>query len=115
MKIGTEDSRWGAERKGVEVARPPITTETSVIPSLGLSFAEAEAATNPASDADADWVAVTDAAEAIHATPPITLGDAMVKLRMLAGPLGVTGGTSNDHARAIGQVSTFLATLAPVR
>lgn len=107
MKIDAENTLDPAQRKGAladAAAKYNTALETSIIPALGQTFAEADIKTGD----DQDWDAAADAAEAIHTTPPVTLGDALVKLRALAGPLGVAGGGSDCHILSVNQISAFL-------
>lgn len=98
---------------------PPVGTPSgpsSVIPTIGVTFTEAEtrAMICPESlgltgdAADRHSCNAVKHASAIHVTPPTTLEDAMVKLRVATGELGYGAGECPMAGESIDQVRDWL-------
>lgn len=108
-------------RLSVTTATPalPALAPSTVIPTLGLTFAEAEARitagmepnTLTGGDADALAEEVADLAQAVHEAAPSTLSDAIAKLRVATGPMGFEGGYGIGFLEAVRQVTQFLERL----
>jgi len=92
---------------------------STVIPALGLTFIQAEdritagllASTDhlTVKESDAFTEEIADIAQAIHETAPATLADAIVKMRVVAGPVGFEGGDGPCLFESVRQVAEFLA------
>lgn len=91
---------------------------STVIPALGLTFIQAEdritagllASTDhlTVKESDAFTEEIADIAQAIHETAPSTLTDAIVKMRVVSGPVGFEGGDSPSFTESVRQVAEFL-------
>ncbi len=112
MPINDEDNAYPAERKPLREMLAPYRDqllETSRIPALGLTFAEVEAkllAAHHLPEGD-QLDAVLSMASHIHITPPKSVGDALVKLRILAGDLGMQDSCSEEHLISVRQLLDF--------
>nr|WP_295828350.1 hypothetical protein [uncultured Azospirillum sp.] len=105
MKTGTENIPDPPERKLTlaENEKPPPIHATSKLPRIGLTFAEAERAIE---GADPDRAA--DLAHAIHSATPATYGDALIKLRLLSGELGLRGGYGYSLIESLDKIVDFM-------
>ncbi len=94
---------------------------STVIPALGLTFIQAEDRITAGllasidhltvKESDAFTEEIADIAQAIHEAAPVTLSDAIVKLRLAAGSLGMSGGYSDSSTESVRQVAELLARL----
>ncbi|CBS89000.1 hypothetical protein [Azospirillum lipoferum] len=94
---------------------------STVIPALGLTFVQAEDRITAGlltstdhltvKESDAFSEEIADIAQAIHETAPSTLSDAIVKLRVATGPLGLEGGYGACLIEAVRQATEFLERL----
>lgn len=94
---------------------------STIIPALGLTFIQAEERINAGLTASTDHLTVkesdafseeiADIAQAIHEAAPSTLTDAIVKMRVVAGPVGFEGGDGPCLFESVRQVAEFLARL----
>ncbi|MGF7173364.1 hypothetical protein [Azospirillum doebereinerae] len=120
--VGRVD-RFGDHRNGDGTpvrAMPHVGAPSTLLPRFGFTFAEAEVeiaaaeaarAAAEASDGKDHEDLVLDALDMvllIHTTPPGSIADALVKLRMVTGHLGMAAGESDNHTESVEQVLTFL-------
>ncbi|WP_376957759.1 hypothetical protein ABNQ39_11560 [Azospirillum sp. A26] len=105
MKIEPENIPDPPERKPtlVENEKPPPIPVTSELPRIGLTFADAERAIE-----NADPDRASDLACAIHKATPATYGDALVKLRLLSGELGLRGGYGYSLIESLDKIVDFM-------
>lgn len=91
---------------------------STVIPTLGLTFIQAEGCVTAGLLASTDHLTVkesdafseeiADIAHGIHTTAPSTLSDAIVKLRVATGPLGLEESYGVGLTNSVRQVTEFL-------
>lgn len=97
----------------------PALAPSTVIQKLGLTFVEAEARITAGmepndligDDADAFSEEIADIAHAVHTTASSTISDAIVKLRVTTGPLGLQESYGVGLTDSVRQVTEFLERL----